>query len=161
MKMIGGDMTRYKRNFMVALCCLVASCVAVGRAFALDPPAPTDSASVVVSFHMGLGGEGRFAWGGTIENRTTTTTGPVVVAIIPIDGSCKVGTVSTFSLPQLGPNEKRQVRVPLNVTSLHHYRVLAQAYNAQGFALTTADLSQAVLEARAAEEHQFCDAQVK
>lgn len=154
-------MTRYKRNFMVALCCLAASFAVAGRAFALAPPTPADSASVVVLFHMGLGGEGRFAWGGSIENRTTTTTGPVVVAITPIDGSCKVGAVSTFLLPRLRPNEKRQVRVPLNVTSLHHYRVLVQAYDAQGFALTTADLSQAVLDARAAEEHQFCDTQVK
>lgn len=158
-RMTGGDMTRYKRNFMAALCWLAASWVATGSAFAHAQPTQADSASVVVSFHMGLGGEDRFAWGGTIENKTTTTTGPVVVAITPIDGSCKVGAVSTFLLPELGPNEKRQVRVPLNVTSLHHYRVLVQAYDTQGFALTTADLSQALLDARVTEEHQFCDAQ--
>jgi hypothetical protein len=110
---------------------------------------------------MGLWKGGHYYWGGSIENKTDKATGPVIVAIVPIDERCRVGVVSTSLVSSLAANEKKKLYVPLIVKNFHHYRVLLQAYDAQGFRLKTADLHQEVLDSRIEEERKFCASQGK
>lgn len=113
-------------------------------------------ANVVLSFHMGMGGAGHYSWGGTLENLDPVATGPLFVVITPVDEHCRPGPLAFQSIAPLAPGEQRQVRVPLTVNNLHHYRVLLQAYDAQGFPLPSQDATQAVQDKRLSEQRRQC-----
>lgn len=113
-------------------------------------------ADVVLSFHMGMGHAGDYSWGGTVENQGHAATGPLFVVITPVDERCRPGPLAFQSIAPLAPGEQRQVRVPLAVSRLHHYRVALQAYDQQGFALPSQDATEAVQARRQGEQHRHC-----
>lgn len=113
-------------------------------------------ADVVLSFHMGIGGAGHYSWGGTLENRDRVATGPLFVVITPVDEQCRPGPLAFQSITPLAAGEQRQLRVPLAVSSLHHYRVVLQAYDQQGFALPSQDATREVQDKRLPDQHRQC-----
>lgn len=114
-------------------------------------------ADVVLGFHMGMGGAGQYSWGGTLENVGPVATGPLFVVITPIDEHCRPGPLTFQSIAPLVAGEQRQVRVPLAIERLHHYRVVLQAYDQQGFVLPTVDATQGVQDSRVKAQRHYCE----
>lgn len=119
------------------------------------------AAELHLQFHMGLGSRQNMMWGGTVANTGSTPNGPAFIVITPVDEHCKVASPVLYSLPSIAPGAQQNVRIPLSMGGLHHYRMTLQAYDMQGFMIPFIDDNAAVLVSREKEEVAYCKQRIR
>ncbi|MBI6549470.1 membrane-associated Zn-dependent protease 1 [Xenorhabdus lircayensis] len=107
-------------------------------------------------FHMGLGANGKFFVGGTLQNKGDQPVAGGYLAVLPLNAKCEPGTLAVHSFKPLAPGEKKEFRVPVN-TPLSSYRLIGfGAYDDMGFPLPTVDETAKIIQEREPSERKAC-----
>lgn len=109
-------------------------------------------------FHMGIGAQGKFAVGGTVQNKGDAPVTSGYVVILPVDETCTPMTPVMQTFGPLAPGQKVQFNIPVsNKLSAYHIGSFA-AFDDEGFALKTTDETAAIIAGREATERSKCEA---
>ncbi|CDL85568.1 hypothetical protein [Xenorhabdus szentirmaii] len=107
-------------------------------------------------FHMGLGANGKFFVGGTLQNKGDAPVAGGYLAILSLSAKCQPGKLSVHSFEPLAPGEKKEFRVPME-SPLSGYRLMGfGAYDDMGFPLPAIDETAEIIKKRRAEERKAC-----
>ncbi|MDC9597719.1 membrane-associated Zn-dependent protease 1 [Xenorhabdus anantnagensis] len=107
-------------------------------------------------FHMGLGANGKFFVGGTLQNKGDQLVAGGYLAVLPFNDKCEPGTLAVHSFEALVPGEKKEFRVPVN-SPLSGYRLVGfGAYDDMGFPLPTVDETAKIIKEREPSERKAC-----
>ncbi|MCG3469284.1 membrane-associated Zn-dependent protease 1 [Xenorhabdus bovienii] len=107
-------------------------------------------------FHMGLGANGKFFVGGTLENKGDKPVAGGYLAVLPLNTKCEPQAPTVQSFESLAPGERKEFRIPVN-TQLSGYRLIGfGAYDDMGFALPTVDETAKVIKDREPDERKAC-----
>lgn len=107
-------------------------------------------------FHMGLGANGQFFVGGTLQNKGDQPVAGGYLAILPLNAKCEPGTLTVYPFEPLASGEKKEFRVPIN-TPLSSYRLIGfGAYDDMGFPLPAIDETAKIIQERESSERKAC-----
>ncbi|MEQ1974605.1 membrane-associated Zn-dependent protease 1 [Xenorhabdus sp. SGI240] len=107
-------------------------------------------------FHMGLGANGTFFVGGTLQNQGDQPVAGGYLAVLPLNAKCEPGTLTVYPFEPLAPGEKKEFRVPIN-TPLSSYRLMGfGAYDDMGFPLPAIDETAKIIQEREPGERKAC-----
>lgn len=108
-------------------------------------------------FHMGMGAQGKFHVGGTVQNKGDAPVKMGYVVILPVSGTCAPMAPLTGTFGELKPGQKEGFTIPVD-GRLSGYRVgSVAAFDDEGFALKVVDDTQKIIQAREPEERKKCD----
>lgn len=124
-----------KNKIIIALSLIVnASCFA--------------QANVYLSFHMGLGANGHYEIGGTMENKSLEALPHSALTYITIDKNCKPSAAKVANLGPIKANDTLDFRIPVEGV-LSSYRILSiTAWNSLGVPVGTEDKTIEVIKKR-------------
>ncbi|MGL5759061.1 membrane-associated Zn-dependent protease 1 [Plesiomonas sp.] len=132
----------------------------IGRFLVLFPL--LSSASVYAAgqahllFHMGLGANGQFFVGGTIQNKGDAPITSGYVTVLTVSENCKPEKTYTFDYAAIEPNQKIEFRVPI-AGRLEGYRLVGfDAFDDMGFELPVVDETHEIIKQREPEERSKC-----
>ncbi|WP_336240704.1 membrane-associated Zn-dependent protease 1 [Citrobacter werkmanii] len=109
-------------------------------------------------FHMGIGAQGKFAVGGTIENKGDAPVQSGYVVIMPVDARCEPMAPVMQQFGPLAPGQKAQFNIPVS-SKLSGYHIGSfAAFDDEGFALKTTDETAKIISAREPDERKKCAA---
>ncbi|PHM74414.1 membrane-associated Zn-dependent protease 1 [Xenorhabdus kozodoii] len=109
-------------------------------------------------FHMGLGANGKFFVGGTLQNKGDQPVAGGYLAVLPLNAKCEPGALTVHGFEPLAPGEKREFRVPINAP-LSSYRLMGfGAYDDMGFPLPAIDETAKIIHEREPRERKACQA---
>ncbi|MDR0218977.1 MAG: membrane-associated Zn-dependent protease 1 [Enterobacteriaceae bacterium] len=124
--------------------------------FLLFSPTSWAQGEAHLLFHMGLGGNGNFFVGGTLQNKGDQLVAGGYLAILPLNTQCEPQSLVVYSFGSLAPGEKQEFRIPVG-TSLNNYHLVGfSAYDDMGFLLPTVDETAKVIKQREPEERKAC-----
>lgn len=109
-----------------------------------------------LKFHMGLGANGEFFVGGTLENQGTAaiTHGYLVISLL--NEKCYPIGEKLYSFGLLSAKQQHEFRIPIT-GRLQGYRLTTvKALDDMGFALPVVDETQAVIQSREFLERKKC-----
>jgi hypothetical protein len=109
-----------------------------------------------LKFHMGLGANGEFFVGGTLENQGTEaiTHGYLVISLL--NEKCYPMGEKLYSFGLLSAKQQHEFRIPIT-GRLQGYRLTTvKALDDMGFALPVVDETQAVIQSREFLERKKC-----
>ncbi|KMJ45383.1 membrane-associated Zn-dependent protease 1 [Xenorhabdus khoisanae] len=107
-------------------------------------------------FHMGLGANGKFFVGGTLQNKGDQPVAGGYLAVLPLNAKCEPGALAVHSFQSLAPGEKKEFRVPMD-TPLSSYRLIGfGAYDDMGFSLPAVDETAKIIQEREPDERKAC-----
>lgn len=111
---------------------------------------------VNLAFHMGLGANGHYEIGGTMENNSSETLPHSAVTYITIDKNCVPSSAKVVNLGPIKANGTLEFRVPVDGV-LSSYRVLSvSAWNDMGVPVDVDDKTAEVIKNRDAEFMNSC-----
>lgn len=109
-----------------------------------------------LKFHMGLGANGQFFVGGTLENQGagSITHGYLVISLL--NEKCYPIGERLYPFGPLSVKQQHEFRIPI-AGRLEGYRLTAvQALDDMGFALPVIDETQAIIKSREVPEREKC-----
>ncbi|MDX7997890.1 membrane-associated Zn-dependent protease 1 [Xenorhabdus sp. Reich] len=107
-------------------------------------------------FHMGLGANGQFFVGGTLQNKGDQPVAGGYLAVLPLNTKCEPETLVVHAFELLTPGEKKEFRVPVS-QPLSGYRLIGfGAYDDMGFPLTAIDETAEIIKKREPDERRSC-----
>ncbi|PHM25964.1 membrane-associated Zn-dependent protease 1 [Xenorhabdus ehlersii] len=107
-------------------------------------------------FHMGLGANGKFFVGGTLQNKGDQPVAGGYLAVLSLNAQCEPGTLTVYSFEALASGEKKEFRIPINAP-LSSYRLIGfGAYDDMGFPLPTIDETAKIIQEREPNERKTC-----
>lgn len=108
-------------------------------------------------FHMGMGAQGKFQVGGTVQNKGDEPVNMGYIVILPVTETCIPMKPLTGTFGELKPGQKTGFTIPVD-GRLSGYRVgSVAAFDDEGFALKVVDETQKIIQAREPEERKKCD----
>lgn len=108
-------------------------------------------------FHMGMGTQGKFQVGGTVQNKGDAPVNMGYIIILPVSETCVPMPPLTGTFGELKPGQKTGFTIPVE-GRLSGYRVgSVAAFDDEGFALRVVDDTQKIIQAREPEERKKCD----
>jgi hypothetical protein len=138
-------MLRLKRRLQIALLSIMLI------------PILSDAQGILhLKFHMGLGANGQFFVGGTLENQGTAaiTHGYLVISLL--NEECYPIGEKLYSFGPLSSKQQHEFRIPIT-GRLQGYRLTAvQALDDMGFTLPVIDETQAIIKSREVPEREKC-----
>ncbi|MDU7483975.1 MAG: FxLYD domain-containing protein [Hafnia alvei] len=109
-----------------------------------------------LAFHMGLGANGHYEIGGTIENNSSETLPYSAVTYITIDKNCVPSGAKVASLGSIKANGSLEFRIPVEGI-LSSYRILSiSAWNDMGVPIDVDDRTAEIIKNRDAEFMKSC-----
>lgn len=109
-----------------------------------------------LKFHMGLGANGQFFVGGTLENQGTAPIAHGYLVISLLNEQCYPIGEKLYPFGPLSAKQQHEFRIPI-VGRLHGYRLTAvQALDDMGFTLPVIDETQATIKSREPLERKKC-----
>ncbi|EMG7889777.1 membrane-associated Zn-dependent protease 1 [Enterobacter hormaechei] len=121
-------------------------------------PGARAGAVPVLSFHMGLGAEGKFFVGGTLRNDGDQPVTQGYLVILPVTERCEPERFVFYEFGELPAGSTREFRIPVSGRLVSYRLAGAGAVDDMGFALPVRDDTKAVLDARREEETRACKA---
>lgn len=118
-------------------------------------------ADLHLQFHMGLGSKENMIWGGTVANKGDQPNGPTFIIVTPVDAHCVAAGAVSYQLPSIAPGMTENVRIPLQVTTFHHYRFTLHAFDEQGVSIPFIDDNAATFAKKEKENSAYCSQQKK
>ncbi|OTA21884.1 membrane-associated Zn-dependent protease 1 [Xenorhabdus beddingii] len=132
------------------------TCNAMLLASSLFTPALWAKGEAHLLFHMGLGANGQFFVGGTLQNKGDQPVAGGYLAVLPLNAKCEPGTLAVHAFEPLAVGEKKEFRVPVN-SPLSGYRLIGfGAYDDMGFPLPTVDETAKIIQEREPGERKAC-----
>ncbi|MDN8559329.1 membrane-associated Zn-dependent protease 1 [Citrobacter werkmanii] len=126
-------------------------------AFATAMPCAQAAGEAHLLFHMGVGAQGKFAVGGTVQNKGDAPVTSGYVVILPVDEKCNPMTPVMQTFGPLAPGQKTQFNIPVsNKLSAYHIGSFA-AFDDEGFALKTTDETASIIAGREPAERKKCE----
>ena len=114
------------------------------------------SPEVNLAFHMGLGANGHYEIGGTMENNSSETLPYSALTYITIDKNCIPSVAKVVNLGAIKANGKLEFRIPVEGV-LSAYRVLSvSAWNDMGIPVDVDDKTAEVIKNRDVEFMNSC-----
>jgi len=111
---------------------------------------------VNLAFHMGLGANGHYEIGGTMENNSSETLPYSALTYITIDKNCIPSVAKVVNLGAIKANGTLEFRIPVEGV-LSAYRVLSvSAWNDMGIPVDVDDKTAEVIKNRDAEFMNSC-----
>lgn len=111
---------------------------------------------VNLAFHMGLGANGHYEIGGTMENNSSETLPHSAVTYITIDNNCMPSSAKVVNLGSIKANGTLEFRIPVDGV-LSSYRVLSvSAWNDMGVPVDVDDKTAEIIKNRDAEFMNSC-----
>ena len=111
---------------------------------------------VNLAFHMGLGANGHYEIGGTMENNSSKTLPYSAVTYITIDKNCVPSGAKIANLGPIKANGSLEFRIPVKGI-LSSYRILSvSAWNDMGVPVDVDDKTAEVIKSRDAEFMKSC-----
>ena len=111
---------------------------------------------VSLEFHMGVGANGHYEIGGTMENNSSETLPYSALTYITIDKNCIPSVAKVVNLGAIKANGKLEFRIPVEGV-LSAYRVLSvSAWNDMGVPVDVDDKTAEVIKNRDAEFMNSC-----
>ena len=109
-----------------------------------------------LAFHMGLGANGHYEIGGTMENNSSETLPYSAVTYITIDKNCVPSDAKIANLGPLKANGSLEFRIPVEGV-LSSYRILSvSVWNDMGVPVDVDDKTAEVIKSRDAEFMNSC-----
>ncbi|MGL5043899.1 MAG: membrane-associated Zn-dependent protease 1 [Plesiomonas sp.] len=107
-------------------------------------------------FHMGLGANGQFFVGGTIQNKGDAPITSGYVTVLALTENCAPQKTYTIDYSVIEPNQKIEFRVPVT-GHLAGYRLVGfNAFDDMGFELPAVDETHEIIKHREPEERSKC-----
>ncbi|MGL5007885.1 MAG: membrane-associated Zn-dependent protease 1 [Plesiomonas sp.] len=107
-------------------------------------------------FHMGLGANGQFFVGGTIQNKGDAPITSGYVTVLALSENCTPGKTYTIDYAVIEPHQKIEFRVPVT-GHLAGYRLVGfNAFDDMGFELPAVDETHDIIKQREPEERSKC-----
>ncbi|WP_279079848.1 hypothetical protein [Hafnia alvei] len=114
------------------------------------------SSDINLKFHMGLGANGHYEIGGTMENNTSETLPYSALTYITIDNSCTPSDAKIANLGSIRANGSLEFRIPVDGI-LSSYRVLSvSVWNDMGVPFDVEDKTAKIIKKRDAEFMNSC-----
>lgn len=105
---------------------------------------------------MGLGANGTYEIGGTINNDSAENVFNSAITYITIDADCKPGNASVANLGEIKSHSSLEFRIPVEGV-LSSYRILSvSAWDAVGIPLKVDDNTAGIIREREAEFKKQC-----
>ncbi|WP_367299975.1 hypothetical protein [Hafnia alvei] len=112
--------------------------------------------NINLAFHMGLGANGYYEIGGTMENNSSETLPYSAVTYITIDKNCVPSDAKIANLGPIKANGSLEFRIPVKGI-LSSYRILSvSAWNDMGVPVDVDDKTAEVIKSRDAEFMNSC-----
>lgn len=109
-----------------------------------------------LKFHMGLGAQGRYFIGGTVENKGDAAIPHGYLVISLLNKQCHPVGEKLYMFGPLAAQHQHEFRVPIE-GQLDGYRLTAiKALDDMGFPLETVDETQTIIDARKMSEEKRC-----
>lgn len=110
-----------------------------------------------LKFHMGLGANGQFFVGGTLENQGTAAIEHGYLVISLLNEQCYPIGEKLYSFGPLSAKQQHEFRIPIT-GRLQGYRLTTvKALDDMGFSLPVVDETQAVIQSREPSERKKCE----
>ncbi|WP_047681697.1 MULTISPECIES: hypothetical protein [Xenorhabdus] len=107
-------------------------------------------------FHMGLGANGKFFVGGTLQNKGDQPVAGGYLAILPLNIQCEPQSLIVYSFDSLAPEEKKTFRIPVDIPLSSYHLMGFVAYDDMGFSLPTVDETAKIIKDREPNERKAC-----
>ncbi|MDX7986626.1 membrane-associated Zn-dependent protease 1 [Xenorhabdus sp. 12] len=129
---------------------------AILLASSLFTPALWAKGEAHLLFHMGLGANGQFFVGGTLQNKGDQPVAGGYIAVLPLNGTCEPSKLVVHPFDSLAAGEKKEFRIPVD-GPLSGYRLIGMgAYDDMGFPLSTTDETAKIIKKREPDERKAC-----
>lgn len=131
--------------------------VSAALLFLLMPLAALASGDVHLLFHMGVGANGQYYVGGTIQNSSEQPIDKGYIVIVPVSGRCQPQQPLLQTYGPVAVGEKTEFNIPID-GQLNGYRLGSfAAFDSMGFAIPTVDDTAQVIADRQQAERQACE----
>ncbi|CDL86141.1 hypothetical protein [Xenorhabdus cabanillasii] len=107
-------------------------------------------------FHMGLGANGKFFVGGTLQNKGDQPVAGGYLAILPLNIKCEPQSLIVYSFDSLAPEEKKEFRIPVDIPPSSYHLMGFVAYDDMGFSLPAVDETANIIKDREPNERKAC-----
>lgn len=125
--------------------------------FLLMPFSALANGEAHLLFHMGVGANGQYYVGGTIENRSEQPIERGYIVIIPVNERCQPQQPLLQTYGPVAMGQKIEFNIPIK-GQLNGYRLGSfAAFDSMGFAIQTADDTAQVIAERLPAERQACE----
>lgn len=115
------------------------------------------SSSINLLFHIGLGANGHYEIGGTVENSTSDKSLYSAITYVTIDDKCNPSEAKVANTGAIEPQSVLEFRIPIEGT-LSSYRILSiTGWNNMGIPVEAEDKTTGIIKKREKEAISKCN----